>query len=841
MRPRVADRGLREFGLGVSTARVAEEIVTESSSHGAFAGLLRRGAWLLALLLAVLQPAMALADSVQYLYDPGGRLIAVLDPVNGAAQYTYDKAGNITAITRIAPTTVTALQFYPTRATVGTTVTISGTGYGTTADTTVKFNATTAVPIAVTPNTITVAVPTGATTGVLTVTAPNGTATTTASFTVAGPVSGPAITSFSPTTQVQGQSVTITGARFDTTSSKVYVNGQSAPITAATTTSITFTVPAASTGKIVVQTPVGTATSASYLVVPPPSYSVASVFATQQVPLTATPVSTNTGTTGSISLAFFDVAAGQRLTIHLDDHLVPGAPNIAVIGPSGAPIYPFAPQGANDMWYGPVTLPQAGTYTVAMAPGTATPGTFAAMIYVVQGDIAKTLAVDGPMQTALIKTPGQQGVFSFSGTAGQTVSFWFDFSQMTGCSTYVIQNPDGSYIKFPTATCANGIFPIGPLSLPQTGTVQVTAIPSLSTDISAFGPIAGRVFSVPADAGPVAIGSTGAMLPLTAPGQKGSFSFTGTAGTKISVQLDFSQIGVCSDYAVKNPDNTDLVPTTQGCSSLFAAGGVLTLGQTGTYTINVSPRLSEASKVYSGTGLAFARVFTVPSDLTPTLDTVGTTVSMALGAPGQQLSPRFSGSVGQTVSIQLDFSELSTACATYSVVNQTTAQTLVPPTRACSYVYVSGAPITLAAAGTYVINVVPDLSDGTSGRGSVSATVFTVPADATAPVTVGGPLVTLQAVTPGQRAFFTFSGTAGQKVSALLNLVRVRGCSVVSIMGPSGTVPFPPVNTCANSYSTGAVTLPLTGAYRIIDAPVLTDGKLPNGLGWVDATLSSSP
>src|SRR5205085_7033085 len=124
-------------------------------------------------------------------------LVAVSDPSQGAAKYTYDAVGNLTAITRQAVSVVSVLGFSPKAGPAGTGVTIYGTGFSATpSQNTVKFNGTVATVVSSTATKIVATVPTGATTGTISVTAPGGTGTSSGSFT-AGP-GGPSITSFSP-------------------------------------------------------------------------------------------------------------------------------------------------------------------------------------------------------------------------------------------------------------------------------------------------------------------------------------------------------------------------------------------------------------------------------------------------------------------------------------------------------------------------------------------------------------------------------------------------------------------------------------------------------------------
>src|SRR5262249_25438239 len=156
-------------------------------------------------------------------------------PINGTAQYNYDQSGNIASIVTNPLTTLVVLQASPGAGPIGTVVTISGSAFGNTSNTSVSFNGTVATPSAVTATTITVTVPSGATSGPLSVTAPSGTATAPSPFSVGAPLP-PTIASFTtgtstPNIASPGATVTVSGTNFDTTYTKAYVNGQSANIT----------------------------------------------------------------------------------------------------------------------------------------------------------------------------------------------------------------------------------------------------------------------------------------------------------------------------------------------------------------------------------------------------------------------------------------------------------------------------------------------------------------------------------------------------------------------------------------------------------------------------------
>lgn len=120
------------------------------------------------------------ASSVTYSYDALGRLTRASVPTSNPAYYTYDAVGNLLSVT-----VVSISGFSPTSGKVGTSVTITGTGFSATlSQDTVYFNGTVASITSATTTQIVTAVPRGATTGPITVYAPDGSATSSSSFTV---------------------------------------------------------------------------------------------------------------------------------------------------------------------------------------------------------------------------------------------------------------------------------------------------------------------------------------------------------------------------------------------------------------------------------------------------------------------------------------------------------------------------------------------------------------------------------------------------------------------------------------------------------------------------------
>jgi IPT/TIG domain len=198
--------------------------------------------------------------------DSGTSITAVVNTgtTNGPihvtnATATADSATDFTVSTTACPTIT---SFTPTSGPVGTSVVITGSNF--TGATVVSFNGVNATTFTVNSATqITATVPNTATTGPIRVTAPGGTGSSLTNFTIAAPT----ITSFTPTSGPIGTSVKITGTNL-TGATAVTFNNVAATFVVNSATQITATVPAtATTGKIKVTTPGGSATSTADFVV----------------------------------------------------------------------------------------------------------------------------------------------------------------------------------------------------------------------------------------------------------------------------------------------------------------------------------------------------------------------------------------------------------------------------------------------------------------------------------------------------------------------------------------------------------------------------------------------
>jgi hypothetical protein len=160
--------------------------------------------------------------------------------------------------TAAAAPTVSA--FSPTSGPVGTSVTVTGSGF--TGATSVTFNGTAASFTVSSDSQLTATVPSGATSGSISVTTAAGTGTSSGSFTVTTTVAAPTINSISPTSGPVGTVVAVTGTGLSGITSVKFGGGIAAAFTVVSDTRVSATVPSgARNGAITVSGPNGSATS----------------------------------------------------------------------------------------------------------------------------------------------------------------------------------------------------------------------------------------------------------------------------------------------------------------------------------------------------------------------------------------------------------------------------------------------------------------------------------------------------------------------------------------------------------------------------------------------------
>ncbi|MEU3853821.1 IPT/TIG domain-containing protein [Streptomyces sp. NPDC029554] len=209
------------------------------------------------------QAAEPTTNNAAYAYDGAGRLVGVTDPGGQTARYRYDEVGNRMGIDRYASSTLSVLAVVPARAAPGAKVTLSGTGFSSTAaSNTVTIGGKVAAVASASATRLVVTVPAEAVNGKVTVTTGGASADAAEAFIVASP--GPSVTKVESASGAPGSEVSLTGSGFATavTDNVVRFNGLVAQVKKASPSSLTVEVPPhARTGRMEVDTPTGAATA----------------------------------------------------------------------------------------------------------------------------------------------------------------------------------------------------------------------------------------------------------------------------------------------------------------------------------------------------------------------------------------------------------------------------------------------------------------------------------------------------------------------------------------------------------------------------------------------------
>ncbi|MBD9616069.1 beta strand repeat-containing protein [Pseudomonas sp. PDM07] len=787
--------------------------------------------------------------SIGYSYDQVGHLAGVTNST-ASAEYNYDVVGNITAIKGYATGTPSILAFSPAQGPAGTTVTIDGNNFSSTASqNTVQFNGVTASSVTIDPsypNRLTVVVPSAATTGPISVTTPAGSATSTTNFTITAN-QAPTITSFTPTIGTAGTAVTISGSNFQTdkTKEKIVLSLRSPIITSTTTSSIATSVPTNTMGgKVSVTTPYGTAISTQDLFIPPSPLLATDIQYMDRLAFAASKtVSITTG--GKKALLLFDGTQNQRIYLNMAGGTFSACYALVFYNPNGS-VLTNSTECSSTGYVDPITLPTTGTYTILINPGSNATGNVTFTLYDVPPDPVGLISIDGPDARVATPSIGQNGSLTFSGTAGQRIYLSAPNSTFSQSEWVYIYKPDANGNASTTSgNIYSNLWSTGSysdtLTLPTTGTYTIYLNPNRSDT----GSMTFHLISVPADVtGTISIDGADATLTTTAIGQNGSLTFSGTAGQRIYLSAPNSTYSRSEMVYIYKPDANGNASISNGYIyiNLWSTGSftdTLPLPTTGTYTIYLNPSSAD-------TGSMTFHLISVPADVTGTISIDGADATLTTTAIGQNGSLTFSGTSGQRIYLSAPNSTYSHSELVYIYKPDANGNA----STSNGYIYFNSwstgsftDTLTLPTTGTYTIYLNP----GSADTGSMTFHLISVPADVTGTISIDGADATLTTTAIGQNGSLTFSGTSAQRIYLSAPNSTYSRSELVYIYKPdaNGNASTSNGYIYFNSWSTGSftdtLTLPTTGTYTIYLNPGSADtGSMTFHLTSVPADVTGS-
>ncbi|WP_035558037.1 M4 family metallopeptidase [Hymenobacter sp. IS2118] len=563
--------------------------------------------------------------------------------------------------TATAPSTFLVLPnlslFSPGSALVGATVTLTGTTF--TGALNVKFNgfyATTFTVVNAT--TIMATVPNAATTGPITVRTPSGTATSATNFTVTPSL---AFASFSPASGVAGTVVNVQGRGFTGTTAVTFSGVNAPTFTVASDIELFVTVPSgATTGNIVLTTPLGTVTSPSLFIVLVPGGPTITGFTPGSGPVGTSVVITGTNFTGATAVQFngtpaaFTVVSATSINTTAPAGFTSGP--ISLITPLNTAISAasFMLPPGNDLCSGTLPVLACGSTVLGTTTGSTSTG-------------------DPTASCGTIITAGAGGVFyRFVGTGASVTLSTCDAATNYDTKLFVFTGTCGSYTCVggnddQTGNCAaNGSATASQVTFASVaGTNYLVFVSGFDSERGNFGltatcvPVVPTITSFTPTSGPVGTSVVITGTNLTA---ASAVPFNGTAATTFTVNSATSITATVPTGATTGPIGV----TVPGGSGVSVSN----------FTVLVMPTLTS---------------------LNPTSGSIGTNVTLT--------GTGFTGATGVSFN--------GTAAVTFSVSSATTATATVPAGATSGNVTITtpngtsnGMAFTVTAASTTITSIV---------------------------------------------------------------------------------------------------------------------------------------
>jgi YD repeat-containing protein len=176
-------------------------------------------------------------------------------------------------------------------------------------------------------------------------------------------------------------------------------------------------------------------------------------------------------TPGQNGFLTFSGTSGQRVSLKTNS----GAPNgsTSVLKPDGSTLHTTS-FGTFEAFMEPKTLTATGTHTLKVDPLNFGTGNVTMTLYDVPADLSGSLTVNGSAVQASVSTPGQNGAYTFSGTASQTVTVRVTNNKIGGVTVKLLK-PDGSQLTQAIQSASS--FNLAQQILPTTGTYTVVVDP----------------------------------------------------------------------------------------------------------------------------------------------------------------------------------------------------------------------------------------------------------------------------------------------------------------------------------------------------------------------------
>ncbi len=307
------------------------------------------------------------------------------------------------------------------------------------------------------------------------------------------------------------------------------------------------------------------------------------------ITLDGSPVSLSFTRAGQNARLTFNGTAGQQVSVGTSASTI-GFSNWGVYlsakNPDGSTLIAQTDVGTDGYSSNTLNLAANGTYSILIDPRLSMTGNITVTL---SSEVLLPITVDGSAVSVSLPRVGQNARLTFSGTAGQKVSYGMGPSTigMSNWGTYVsAKNPDGSTLVSQVDVGTDG-YSSNTLTLPSTGTYSIIIDPRLSLTGNMTATLSTELTSS------ISIDGAAAALTLRA-GQNANVTFTANAGQQARLKLANVTIGLSNwgtYVTIKNPDGSTLLSTIEIGTDGFETS-YMTMPATGTYSILLDPRLA---------------------------------------------------------------------------------------------------------------------------------------------------------------------------------------------------------------------------------------------------------
>ena len=790
--------------------------------------------WILMLLCALAFGAgAAQAQSISYVRDANGRVVAVTANNGNSAKYSYDTLGHTGQVSApVSAGRLAIFAFMPMHGEVGAQVTIQGQGFDSNpANDTVSFNGAEGTVLSATPTQLVTTVPSGASTGPISVTADAQTATSAMSFVVDDTGLPPSITQVSPAIVSAGSTVTVAGTHLDPIAGNtaVQMGGYDVSLSAATDAQLQYTVPSDGlSGYVTVQTPYGSASSSAPVFVLPSGVSVAGAVSSGVATVNGASVPINIGVGGQTGVVMFSGTEGNWMSLQLNNVTTTASQLTYQIYAPGNVLVQSGTVSASSPSIHLPSLTVSGNYLAIFQPNTA------GAQFTVQAVSDPTLALSSSLTQAT--TGSAQSARAIFVVPANSANLELELVglnvtgggqnqanvQVTSAAGSVVASFSCPGSATTTNYCHQWLWNMA------AGTYAVTVSPSNG------GTLAFNTLLQPDVIGPSLTPNTPLAVNMTA-GQMERLTFAGTAGQTVALSItgvSTTPAGQFLAVFVYTPGTSNLTMSNYYALVEPTSSGILNLPNlpaTGTYTVIIG----------SGNSVPVSGQLTLVSGVSGVIPDNGASQSYATSANGQNAYLSFTANAGDNLELELVGLNVTGGGQNQANVQVANAAGTVIASFSCP-----GSATTTnychqwlwnMAAGTYAITVSPSNGGTLTFNALLQPDVIGSPLVANAPVAVN--------LTAGQMERFTFTATAGQTVAlsaAGVNTTPAGQFLAVLVYAPgTGAPTMSNYYTLLRATSSGILNLPnlpATGTYTVIigsgnSVPVNGQLTLVSGVG----------